>query len=212
MPVRSTPLQRVVFHIQRQLTPNALVQESALLLDRSAGINREVDVVIRSKVGEHEVIVCVECREHQRKASVEWVEQMAMKHNSLITSKLILVSAKGFSRAAGVKAESLGIDIYSFDEAIETDWTALVGKELSLAMWAFRILNCELVFTQGEAIDYSASPEIRIFNSEGTFKGTLREVVLANTCQSDSFTDGLIQYAEKATEPIIGAELKIHPR
>ena len=98
MPIRSTLLQRVVFHIQRQLAPDAKVQESAFLPDRSTGINREVDVVVRSRVGEHEVIICVECREHRRRATIEWVEQMAMKHSSLPTSKLILITAKGFTR------------------------------------------------------------------------------------------------------------------
>jgi hypothetical protein len=183
MPVRSTLLQRVVFHIQRQLSANASVQESALLPDRSTGSNREVDVVVRSRVGEHDVIVCVECQEHRRPANVEWVERMAMKHSSLPTSKLVLVSAKGFSRLASAKAASLGIDTYSFDEALAADWMTILGDgpELSISLWGFRILRCGLVFSHDEALEYTASPEVRTFNHDGTFRGTLNDIVRANT-------------------------------
>lgn len=210
MPARSTLRQRVIFHIERQLTAHGTVEESVLLPDRYSGGNREVDVVIRAQVGEHEVIVCVECRDHKRKASVEWVERMAMKHNSLPTSKLILVSTTGFTRTAGVKAASLGIDIYSFDEAIATDWTALLGDstELGLYLWAIRILGCGLVFTENDAVEYSASPEIRIFNSEGIFRGTLNDVVRAKTEESTSFTEKAVQYAQDTSEKIFGAELR----
>jgi len=213
MPVRSTLLQRVVFHIQRQLAVDAQVQESAFLPDRSTGSNREVDVVIKSRVGGHDIIVCVECQEHGRRATVEWVEQMAMKHNSLPTSKLVLITAKGFSQAAGAKAASLGIDTYSFDEALAADWTNYLGDgpELSFDFLGFRILKCGLVLNREDGIEYSASPNVRIFNSDGTFRSMLNDIVRSYTEQSDKFTDKAAQYVAESTEPIIGVEMRVRP-
>lgn len=215
MPVRSTPFQRVVFHIQRQLAGNADVQESALLADRSTGSNREVDVVIRSMVGEHQVVICVECQEHTRSATVEWVEQMAMKHSSLPTSKLILMTARGFSKAARAKAASLGIETYSFDEAVATDWMTHLGEgpNLSFDLWGFRILTCGIVLNRDgtEGHERKASPDVRVFNGDGTFRGTLNDIVRAYTEQSDHFTSNAMEYAAKAAEPVIGVEMRVRP-
>lgn len=213
MPARSTLRQRVVFHIQRQLVDYGTVEESSLLPDRHSGSNREVDVVIRTKVAEHDVIVCVECRDQRRKATVEWVEQMAMKHRSLPTSKLILVSTPGFTRTAGVKADSLGIDIYSFDEALATDWKTLFGdeEELDIYLWSFRILGCGLVLDHNEEVEYAASPETRIYDRDNAFKDTLIEVVRAYTERSSSFTEKAVKYAQNAKESVFGADLRIRP-
>ena len=200
MPARSTLLQRVLFHVQRQLTANAVVQESAFLQDRALnGANREVDVVIRSRVGEHDLVVSVECLDQKRAASVEWVEQMAEKHKSLPTSKLVLVSARGFSKMRHRKADSLGIDAYSLEEAGETDWKGLIGNGArpSFDLFAFRILRCGLVFVEDNTHEYAASPYVRIFNDDGTCIGTLNDVVRTNTDGSDRFIEKAIQYARR---------------
>ena len=213
MPKRSTLQQRVVFHIQRTLTDDALVQESVLFPDRSSGDNREVDVVIRKKIGEHEVIISIECRDHKRKATVEWVEQMAMKHNLLPTSKLVLVSSSGFTSTAEKKAASLGIDVYSFEEATKTDWNELIGvnDEPGFYLWAFRIVGCGLVFTENPKFEYSANPHIPIYDSLHGFAGTLNDIVRARTVKSSGFVDNAVKYAQQESESIFGAEIRIKP-
>ena len=121
------------------------------------------------------------------------------------------MSTTGFTRTAGVKAASFGIDIYSFDEAIATDWTTFLGNdaELGVYLWAIRILGCGLVFSGNTAVEYAANPEIRIFNNDGAFRGTLNDVVRANTEQSSSFTEQAVLYAESVSETVFGAELRI---
>ncbi len=211
MPARSTLLQRVLFHLQRQLTANAAVQESAFLPDRLAnGAKREVDVVIRSRVGEHEVFVSVECLDQKRRASVEWVEQMAEKHRSLPTSKLVLVSARGFSKTARTKAESLGIDAYSLEQAGEADWKGLVGKEgrSNVDLWVFRIRKCALVLTEDDARERAADPGVLVFREDGVCLGALNDLVRRNTERSAAFNEKMVGHVEKETEPFIGAELR----
>lgn len=212
MPARSTLTQRVVFQIQRQLAPEAIVQESAFLADRFTGQRREVDVVLRSRVGSHEVIVAVECREHRRKADVEWVEQMAMKHSSLPTSKLVLVSLTGFTRLASVKAASFGIDAYSFAQTGKMDWAQLVGNSAqpSFSMWGFRIVACSIILAPDDLREYFAPPATRVYRASGEFRGTLADVVRPEA-ESAAFTEKAIEYAEKTGDEIIGAELRIRP-
>src|SRR6185369_12466105 len=83
MPARSTPFQRLVFQIQTQLSPGCEVKESELLKSLSTGALREVDVVVRSTVGEHTIAVSIECIERAKRADIAWVEQMLKKHEDL---------------------------------------------------------------------------------------------------------------------------------
>lgn len=71
MPKRSTLLQRVIFHIQRQLTTGAEVVESGSSVNRTTGEDREVDIILRTSVGQHEVIAAIESVEHKRKGTVD---------------------------------------------------------------------------------------------------------------------------------------------
>lgn len=71
-----------------------------MLRNTVTGDEREVDVVIRSRVAGHEVIVGVEATGKGRKADAPWVEGMVGKHADLPTSKLVLVSQAGFYEPA----------------------------------------------------------------------------------------------------------------
>lgn len=199
-----------MFHIQRQLTAGGVVTESESLLDRTSGMPREVDVVVRGRVGEHDVIVSVECRDHRRRATVEWVEQMLMKHQSLPTSKLILVSASGFTRSALLKAGSNGIEALTLEEAAATDWTALLG-EGGMDIWAWRIRGCGLVVASDSNREHVASPDVRLFDSEGSFVGTLEAVIHAKVLRSGNVFQKAAQYAREIGEPVFGADVRLRP-
>jgi len=86
----------------------ATVEESAMLESRAGG-EREVDVAISSEVAGHKVTVSVEATASRRPATVEWVERMVKKHESLPTSKLVLVSESGFTSTARTFAEQQGV-------------------------------------------------------------------------------------------------------
>ena len=106
MPKRTTPFQEIVTIIHEHMAQDAVVEPSGMLPDRATGEKREVDVVIRSEVAGHEVIVSVEATEAGRIADVIWVEQLLCKHQDLPTTKLVLVSQSGFTPAARKKAEA----------------------------------------------------------------------------------------------------------
>ncbi len=52
------------------------VTESKLLRNRVTGYEREVDVVIEGRLDGEPITISVEVIEHNRPASVEWVERM----------------------------------------------------------------------------------------------------------------------------------------
>ncbi len=214
MPRRSTLIQRVLFQLQRQLAPDASVEESAFLVERVSGTPREVDIVVRRIVGDHEILIAIECRDHRRKATVEWVEQMAMKHSVLPTSKLVLFARAGFSRTAESKAQSLGIDTYSLGEAEENDWSGLLGKDSGspLAIWALRIKGCWLVLREDDQRrPHPACPGTAIFNTDGTVEGELREIIHSAIDGDGDFTQAAIEHATRERQIEFLANLSRDP-
>jgi hypothetical protein len=122
MPKRSSRFQKLVTVIHACLAPDAEVEESALLRDKRTDKNREVDVLLRSKVGEYPILLAVEVVDRSRPAGTTWVEEMSAKHADLPTDKLVLVSGSGFAGPAVTKARSLGIETLTIDDAYDTDW------------------------------------------------------------------------------------------
>lgn len=149
MPKRTNDFQRLIYLIHHQLMGEATVTESKFLYDSAADTNREVDIVIELQAGEYPVIIGVECQGRGRVASVEWVEQMAMKHETLPTNKLILVSQSGFTTAARNKARACGIEAMTLNKAIRANWKGLVGlAALLLEKWSIETTACFALFPQ----------------------------------------------------------------
>jgi hypothetical protein len=85
MPKRTNDFQRLVYLIRTNVAGDSTVTESAMLTDRLTGSKREVDVCIDGEVGGHSLMVCIECRDHQRVADVTWVDAMKAKHDFRLT-------------------------------------------------------------------------------------------------------------------------------
>lgn len=122
MPKRSNIFQRLVKLLHERLDENWVVSESEMLIHRLTNKEREVDIVLKYKLGSHDVIVSIECTDTKRPASSTWVEVMAKKHEFLLTSKLVLWSANGFYKPAITTAEKLGIDIVSQSTNNNVEW------------------------------------------------------------------------------------------
>ncbi len=103
-------MQNAVKILEQQKNDYLKLEESAMLLDRETECPREVDIVLRGQINGHSIIVSVEVRDRKRPADSPWVEQMLAKHECLLTNKLILVSASGFSKAALQKAKAKNVD------------------------------------------------------------------------------------------------------
>ena len=193
--------QRVIFQIEHQLSRTATVRESALLSDRITGQSREVDVVVEAKVGHHDIRICIECHDKGRKSTVEWIEQMFQKHKDLPSSKLVLVSARGFSGGAEKKARALGLETIVLEDAETHDWVKTFGPRQQFEVLALRICAVLLVPCLAPGDAHPAPRWLRTFNLDGTHRAPLGELVDSATSSSGPFTEGVIQAAKSEILP-----------
>ncbi len=130
MPRRTNAFQTVIFMIKSHVAGNATVTESAELTDLVTGEKREVDVCIETNVAGHPVVIGIECRDHTRKQTVTWIDEMHAKHSRLPTDHLVLVSSSGFTPQAVKAARSLNIETVVPEELTE-DRAADLAARLS---------------------------------------------------------------------------------
>jgi len=108
VPRRTNALQKAVKLLEQQKGDYLSLTESAMLIDKDTGIEREVDILLQGQVNGHEITIAVEVRDRARPADSTWVEQTIAKHKSLATDKLILISSSGFYNPALSKARAYG--------------------------------------------------------------------------------------------------------
>lgn len=122
MPKRSNKFQKLITAIHGCIANDVSVEESDFLVDRETGKNREVDIVLKSQLGDYPVVLSVEVTNRSRRAGSGWVEEMAGKHQALQTNKLVLVSRLGFTKPAMEKAKAREIEALTIEEACDTHW------------------------------------------------------------------------------------------
>jgi len=134
MPKRINDLQKLIRMLTQLLGDNAVVEESKMLTDLLSGEPREVDIYAEGTFAGHNVNIGIECRGHQRRQGVRWVEQMHSKHERLPTNLLILVSSSGFTGPAISKSNSYDIKTIALTQA-DSDVAAEVLASFGLTAW-----------------------------------------------------------------------------
>ena len=115
LPARTNVFQKVILLAKRHSAPESTVTESAMLLDRHTGAEREVDICIRTTIADHSVVISIECTDTSRPADVGWIDRMKAKHERLPTNSLVLVSRSGFSEEALKVARLNGIEALALE-------------------------------------------------------------------------------------------------
>jgi len=111
-------LEILVAKIQKQLAPDAEVIHNAKLDGRNSKQKRQIDVLVRQKIGQYEMMIVLDCKDYARPVDVKGVEEFHGLIDDVGANKGALVCPKGFTEAAKQRAAGWQIDLYS---PIDTD-------------------------------------------------------------------------------------------
>jgi hypothetical protein len=180
MPQRSNLFQRLALLVHKTLDPEWKVTESEMLVDLVTGQTREVDIVAKRTLMEHQLVLSVECRDHKRAADVTWVEALAKKHEHLPTSKLVLWSRSGFTQQALLKAKALKIDTVSHAQATVPMWARLardiVGGQILHLLPSYNAF-IDMVMPDGSLKRYESVDNWKFFDTHGVEVGSVAALV-----------------------------------
>lgn len=181
MPKRTTPFQMMVHFLRTHWAGEGVsVTESKMLYDSHLEIDREVDVVIEGKFAEEDVVISLEVIEHNRRASITWVEQMISKHRYLPTTKLILVSKSGFTKnAVSAVAREGGWVQTQTPEFYRGGQAASSSLGLSISTMRFQLADgtLHLLTMSGEVTGHPVQHDGLVYLDDGP-RGTTAELAL----------------------------------
>jgi len=141
MPIRTNAFQKLIVLINEQIADEAQVEESVPLHDSVTGELREVDILVKGRVGDYETSIGVECTERKRKVTSPWVESMKAKFEHLPIDKVVLVTNKGFYEPALIKAKHYNMLPLTLKQANEINWLSQLDKIILLDWGLERIHN-----------------------------------------------------------------------
>lgn len=201
MPKRTNEFQQLVFFVKQHVSEFAAVTESKYLIDRLTGARREVDIYIEAEIGGHQTTICIECRDHARKADVEWVEKMKGKHENLPTKHLVLVSRNGFTPEATKKASLWGFETLALESVDEEVVSRLFGN-ISRARAKGYTLTPKIVLVEVRQPDGLSTEKINverghaIYNLNGELVFLIQDL-LDVVLKPGDVVDGLLPQAEE---------------
>ena len=167
-------LEQLVAKIQRQLAPNAQVIHNAKVTGRRTGVTRQVDVLVRDRIGQYEIMIAIECKDHNSPIDVKGVEEFEGLLSDVGAQKGVLVCPKGFTSTAKVLAEKLQIELYS---PVDTDPHKWQAKATVPAICDFRGALISFGLSTSAPIPFMIAHDFfstaTVYDGEGRDLGTM---------------------------------------
>jgi len=118
----SKEFEQLVARIEQAAAPRgAVVKWNERIPDIQTGTPRQYDVTIRHKVGTVDILVVIEVRKRKEKDDVTWLGILKEQREAAGASKIIGVSASGFSKELRRKAKLSAIELRTLSQISEAD-------------------------------------------------------------------------------------------
>lgn len=155
-------------HIQRTLSPGATVEQNLRVSGRRSGVPREVDISVKTRVGQYELFVAIECKHYRRPVNVKDVEEFIGLVKDVGANKGAMISASGFTPAAKNRASDAGIDLHRLMDAEAHDWQTYVTIPVLVEDRSISAYNLTLSGTGSILIEPQDSRTMMLFRADGT--------------------------------------------
>ncbi|HEY5410871.1 MAG TPA: restriction endonuclease, partial [Caulobacteraceae bacterium] len=126
MTAASRELEILVAKIQAQLAPDAEVLHDVRLPGRLSRRDRQIDVLVKQRIGQYEMTIVLDCKDLSRPLDVKGVEEFQGLVEDVGANKGVLVCPRGFTDTAKTRATGLKIDLYSPVDTDPHKWQARV--------------------------------------------------------------------------------------
>jgi hypothetical protein len=119
--------EKLVANIQQSLAPGAKVIHNDKVLGKISKTPRQIDISIRQNVGQFNLFIAIECKDHKNLVDISSIEEFISKLKDIEANKGAIVSASGFTAAAKRTASESGIDLYRIIDTEKHDWQTYIS-------------------------------------------------------------------------------------
>ncbi len=114
--------QKLVAAIYADLEPHATVTHDDKILGCESGIERQIDVSIRTSIAGHDILVIVQAKELGRPADLNVVGEFQSVIRDVQAAKGVLICSGGYTGTALEYARKLNIDLCTAHDAQHRRW------------------------------------------------------------------------------------------
>lgn len=114
--------EQLAAKISKELLPDAEVKWNDHIYGHNSEKNRQIDVSIRAKLDEHEILTIIQCKDWSKPADITEVDEFASVIRDVMATKGILICKSGFTGPAIPYAKNLGILLLNLHDAQSRDW------------------------------------------------------------------------------------------
>jgi hypothetical protein len=115
--------QKLTADIYGELETAAIVKHDDRIRGLDSGIDRQIDVSIRTAVAGHEILIIVQAKDLARPADVNVVGEFQAVIRDVRAAKGVLVCSSGFTESAIEYGRTLSIDLCSAHDAQSRKWS-----------------------------------------------------------------------------------------
>jgi hypothetical protein len=152
-----------------------------------ADCDRQIDVLLRGKVGPFDNITIIECKDYNKPVNITTVDALDSVRRDINADKAVLVSRKGFTKKAIHKAKRLGIRLCTAHSAANEKWK--FDLEIPFSITEFSVEAIQPNFLSRTPID------------------NIKELVFSSVCDipinqivAESWNQGKLEYVEGCKE------------
>ena len=119
-------LEQLVAMIQKQLSPDAVVQHNVMLDGIQSETKRQVDVLVEQSIGQYKMRIVIDCKDYANPVDVKGVEEFHGLVQDVCAHQGALVCPAGFTKSALRRAQKLQIALYRPVSTGDHKWRAEV--------------------------------------------------------------------------------------
>ena len=116
----------LVAKIQKELAVDSIVTHNDKIIGRKSNQIRQIDVSIRSKIGQFDVLIIIDCKDYAEPVDIKAVEEFMGLVEDVGANQAAIVAAKGFTEAAKTRAIKAGLGVYTVVDTDPHKWQVQV--------------------------------------------------------------------------------------
>jgi hypothetical protein len=170
--------EELVAKVQRDLSPKANVEVNQKIKGKSETL-RQIDVVIRQKIAQYDVVIAIECKDLKTPADVKNIEESIGLFKDISANKGVIVSANGFTKAAMTVGKNAGLEMYRLIDCGNHDWKAEVSLPALCKVLAISKFN--LIFSSSRPepfeIPYGDYATFEVYDTSNKLLGVIKDLL-----------------------------------
>lgn len=171
--------EELVKKVQEDLAPDAVVTIDEKIDGIISGVKRQIDISIRQKIGQYDVLIVMDCKDLKSPVNVKGVEEVIGLVKDVGAHKGAIVSASGFSKAALQRGNKAGLELYRLVDTGDHDWKTIVSIPVLIHLTKLKTYRLRLSGIDPIVLHYDAKiQEYQVYDGSGKELGTVQELLL----------------------------------